>query len=45
MALEDRVAELEARVAELEELEEQGFLQKRCMASPLRECHDDDEGD
>jgi hypothetical protein len=44
-ALENRVAELEAEVAELRELAEIGFWQKRCMASLLRECHDDDESD
>jgi hypothetical protein len=33
MALEERVAELEAANAELRELAEKGFWEKRCMAS------------
>jgi hypothetical protein len=45
MELEERVAVLEAEVAELKELAEIGFWHKRCCASPLRECQDDNEGD
>jgi hypothetical protein len=41
-ALEERVAELEARVAELEELNERAFWEKRCMSSPMHECNDED---
>ncbi len=33
LALEERVAELEAEVAELRELADKGFWEKRCMAS------------
>ncbi len=38
----ERTAALEARVAELEELTERAFWEKRCMSSPMHECIDDD---
>ncbi len=32
-------------VAELEELTERAFWEKRCMSSPMHECLDDDDDD
>jgi hypothetical protein len=38
----ERTAELEGRVAELEELNDRAFWEKRCISSPMHECNDED---